>query len=96
MLQEGRPHCVFVMKGTTFQKWLEYMRRPRTRPDELMLYILCVLYRRHCVVYTKWQPWHTVNPDAGLTVNMIEEMCETRLLFIGESLFGVLHRLPLE
>ena len=87
---------MFVMKGTTFKKWLEYMRHPRTRPDELMIYVLCVLYRHHCVVYTKWQPWHTVNPDAGLTFNMIEEMCETRLLFIGENLFGVLCRLPLE
>ena len=60
-----------------------------------MLYVLCVLYCRHYVVYTKWQPWHTINPDSGLTFNMVEEMCETKLLYIVENLFGVLCRLPL-
>ena len=59
-------HIIFVMKGTTFKKWLESMHRPHTRPDELMLYVLCVLYCCHCVVYTKWQPWHTVNPNSLL------------------------------
>ena len=88
-------HIVFVMKGTTFKKWLESMCRPCTRPDELMLYVLCVLYQCDCVVYTKWQPWHTVNPNSGLSFNMIEEMCETKLLYIGQNLFGVLCRLPL-
>ena len=83
-------HIIFVMKGTTFKKWMDSMHQPCTHPDELMLYVLCVLYCHHCVVHTKWQPWHTVNPDAGLTFNMIEEMCETKLLYIGENLFGVL------
>ena len=36
-----------------------------------------------------------MNPDSGLTFNMVEEMCETKLLYIGENLFGVLRRLPL-
>ena len=89
-------HVMLIMKGTTFKKWLDSMKRPRTQPDELMLYALCVLYRRHCIVYTKWQPWHSVNPTAGQTFNMIEEMCETKLLYIGENLFGVLRRLPLD
>ena len=88
-------HIIFMMKGTTFKKWLESMHHPHTHPDELILYVLCVLYHRHCVVYTKWQPWHTINPESGLTFNMVEEMCETKLLYIGENLFGVLHRLPL-
>ena len=89
-------HVVLVMKGLTFNKWLTAMHRTHTRPDELMLYVLCVLYQRHCIVYTKWQPWYTINPESGLSLNMIEEMCETKLLFIGENLFGVLRRLPLE
>ena len=88
-------HIIFVMKGTTFKKWLESMRQPCTRPNDLLLYVLCVLYHHHCVIYTKWQPWHTMNPDSGLTFNMVEEMCETKLLYFGENLFGVLHRLPL-
>ena len=88
-------HIIFVMKGTTFKKWLDSMHHPRTRPDKLMLYVLCVLYCCHCVVYTKWQPWHTMNPESGLTFNMVEEMCETKLLYIGENLFGVLRKLPL-
>ena len=89
-------HVMLVMKGTTFKKWLESMKRPRTRPDELMLYVLCVLYQQDCVVYTKWQLWHTVNPKVGHTFNMIEEMCEMKLLYIGENLFGVLRCLPLD
>ena len=100
---ESNPVCyskagriMLVMKGTTFKKWLESMKRPRTWPDELMLYALCVLYRHNCVVYVKWQPWHTVQPKAGQTFNMIEEMCETKLLYLGENLFGVLRCLPLD
>ena len=33
--------------------------------------------------------------ESKLTFNMVEEMCETKLLYIGENLFGVLRRLPL-
>ena len=84
------------MKGTTFNKWLAHVKRPRSRGDELILYALCVLYRRHCIVYTKWQPWFTPKPSQGQTLNNIEEMCETKLLFIGNELFGELHRLPLD
>ena len=87
-------HVMLVMKGTTFNKWFASMKRPRTWPDELMLYVLCVLYQWHCVVYTEWKPWHTVQPKVGQSFNMIK-MCETKLLYIAENLFGVLKRLLL-
>ena len=86
---------MLVMKGTTFKKWLAHIKKPRSRGDELMLFVLCVLYRRHCIVYTKWQPWYTVKPEAGRAANTIEEMCQTKLLYLGNDLYGELHRLPL-
>ena len=86
---------MLTMKGTTFQDWFKHMKKARTRADELMLFVLCVLYRRHCIVYTKWQPWHTVNTESKHDPNTIEEMCETKLLFLGNDLYGELHRLPM-
>ena len=86
---------MLTMKGTTFQNWFKHMKKARTRADELMLFVLCVLYHRHCIVYTKWQPWHTVNMESKHDPNTIEEMCETKLLFLGNDLYGELHRLPM-
>ena len=83
---ENADKTMLTMKGTNFKKWLTYMQKPHTRADELMLFVLCVLYQRHCIVYTKWQPWYSVKPTSGCPPNTIEEMCETKLLFLGNDL----------
>ena len=52
-------HICLTMKGLNIKTWLNKMKKPRTAADELMLYALSILYRRHTIVYTMWQPWTT-------------------------------------
>ena len=56
------------------------------------MYALSVLFRRHTIIYNLYHPWHTVALKLGISTNVLDETCETRLLYLGDSLFGELHR----
>ena len=51
-----------------------------------------MLFRRHTIIYNLYHPWHTVALKPGININVLDETCETRLLYLGDSLFGELHR----
>ena len=60
--------------------------------DELTVYALSVLFRRHTIIYNLYHPWCTVALKPGININVLDETCETRLLYLGDSLFGELHQ----
>ena len=80
------------MKGLNIKTWLNKMKKPRTAADELMLYALSILYHRHTIVYTKWQPWTILKLGINNTLSTSEmhELCDTHLLFLGNNLYGEL------
>ena len=86
--------CSLGMRGITFEAWLEKLKKPRTWPDELALYALCVLTRRHALVFTTNQPWCTMEKKSGVTLSIAQEMCEMILLYLGNKLYGILQRKP--
>ena len=88
-------HICLTMKSLNIITWLTKMKKPRTPADELMLYALSILYRRHTIVYTKWQPWTTLKLELNNTLSTSEmhELCDTHLLFLGNNLYGELKRL---
>ena len=65
--------------------------RKNAAPDEVSLYALSVLLHCHTVVYNSFHPWHTISYKPGLTADIMDEACETKLLYLSDYLFGELH-----
>ena len=82
-------------KNTDIHKWLKKQKYKNTCADELCLYALCIIFRRHCIVYTMYQPWCTVDVKPGMRAEVVEEACESKFVFLGDNLFGELRRKPL-
>ena len=78
------------MRGVKFGTWLKKLSKPRTIPDELCLYALCVIHRRHALVYTGLRPWCTLKKTPSMTLGIVAEICETTLLYLGNNLYGIL------
>ena len=80
--------CALGMRGIMFDAWLTKLKRPQTWPNELCLYALCILTRRHTLVFTAGQPWCTMEKKSGVTLLIAQEMCEVILLYLGNKLYG--------
>ena len=83
-------HVCLAMKDMTFETWFKKQKYKNAIPDELTVYALSLLFRRHTIIYNQFHPWCTVALKPGLNINIIDETCETLLLFLGDSLFGEL------
>ena len=53
-----------------------------------------MIYCRHAIVFTVTQPWCTVKAKENMTIGIIQEMCETVLLYLGNKLYRVLRCRP--
>ena len=84
------------MKGLTAQEWSDSMKKFDTAGDEIALYVLCRMYNRHCMVYTKMNIWSTVDTDIPIPEETLIGMCDIRLLFIETDVFGELQIIPYE
>ena len=62
--------------------------------DELMLYALARTYSRHVVVFTQSKCWTTVGTDDEIPGKCLLEICDIKLVYIGNHMFGELHRKP--
>ena len=79
-----------IMKDMMFETWFKKQKYKNAIPDELTVYALSLLFRRHTIIYNQFHPWRTVALKPGLNINIIDETCETWLLFLSDSLFGEL------
>ena len=82
------------MRGIPFTDWLKKLKHPRTWPNELTLYALCILFHRNALVFNSGRIWTTLEVSPRLSVNIIQEMCETVMLYLGNNLYGTLRRKP--
>ena len=60
--------------------WLMTMINIKYAGDELTLYALCKLYRRHTIVYTMTRIWTTIKDGVLLSESDLEEKCDIKLL----------------
>ena len=81
-------------KDTDITAWLKKQAYKCTAPDKLCLYALSVIFCRHTIAYTTFQPWCIVDMKPGLTSQKVLEACETKLIYLGDNLFGELHCKP--
>ena len=81
-------------KNTDITTWLKKQAYKCTAPDELCLYALSVIFCRHTIAYTSFQPWCMVDMKPGFSSQKVLEACESKLLYLGDNLFRELHRKP--
>ena len=91
-------HAGSVLLGLNFMSysnWLKYMSEDSSPCDELMLYVLNRIHCRHTVVYTSNRIWTTVQADNKLTEEDLMSICDLRLVYLGNKIFGELKKLPM-
>ena len=68
--------------------WTEKLRNPKQPGDELYLYLLCRMYRRHALVHLKHYWWCTMQHTLPGDLNEIRDKCHLELVFVREWVFG--------
>ena len=86
---EWNAHVLLKMHGTNLDGWVKTMTDCLNRGDELAIYALCDMLKRHAFVFTRTKPWTTVDGSIGsLTVPELCMMCDVRLIYLGNNKFG--------
>ena len=63
--------------------------------DELAIYAMCHMLKRHAFVYTRTKPWTIVDSNVGkLSVPELCMLCDVRLIYLGNNRFGELKCKP--
>ena len=88
-------HVCLGMQGTTFEDWLKQLKYKRSPGDELCVYALSALLRRHTIIHNAVQPWFSLKRTPGMSFSVACELSETHLLYLGNNVFGELPRKPL-
>ena len=86
---EWNAHVLLKMYGTNLDGWVKSMTDCLNRGDELAIYALCNMLKRHAFVFTQTKPWTTVDASIdSLTVPELCMMCDMRLIYLGNNKFG--------
>ena len=88
---EWDAHLLLTMHGSNLARWSAWMTDPLNKGDELCVYALCDMLKRHAFIYTKTKPWTTVGGSiADLAVAELCMICDIHLIFLGDNNYGVL------
>ena len=82
------------MQNKTAREWADDMFNRENPGDEIALYVLCKMYRRHCVVITSSKCWTTLEIDVSLPESILYDLCDIKLLYIEPGVFGELKLKP--
>ena len=75
-------------KGISLTDWTENVRNPKQPGDELCLYLLCRMYRKHVLVHLKHYWWCTIQHKLPGDLHEILDQCHLELVFVREWVFG--------
>ena len=80
--------------GLNINQWLSLMESPSVFGDELMLFALARTFHRHVVVFTRNRCWSTIGSDEYISGDRLLEICDVKLLYIGQHMFAELKPKP--
>ena len=92
-LLEGVFKVALDQRKTTLRTWLEKMADVHTPSDELTLYVLSRMYRRHAYVYTQMFQWTTLLYNLPVTEQELVSQCEIVLVYVKDGIFGELDKI---
>ena len=92
---EWDAHVLLKMHGSNLARWTASMTDVLNKGDELAIYAMCDMLKRHAFVYTRTKPWTTVDSNVGkLDVTELCMLCDVCLIYLGNSRFGELKCKP--
>ena len=92
---EWDAHVLLKMHGSNLAQWTASMTDVLNKGDELAIYAMCDMLKRHAFVYTRTKPWTTVDSNVGkLDVTELCMLCDVCLIYLGNKRFGELKCKP--
>ena len=92
---EWDAHVLLKMHGSNLARWTASMTDILNKGDELAIYAMCDMLKRHAFVYTRTKPWTTVDSNVGeLSVSELCMLCDVCLIYLGNNRFGELKCKP--
>ena len=83
------------MHGSNLARWTASMTDILNKGDELSIYAMCNMLKKHAFVYTHTKPWTTVDRNVGnLTIAELCMMCDIRLIYLGNNKYRELKCKP--
>ena len=86
---------VLQLRKTTLSEWCNIMCAVTTPADELAIFALSRLYRRHSVVYTKDKTWSTIGTSTPMNEKDVYYQCDLKFILMGKGHYVQLVRKPL-
>ena len=80
-------------RNITLRVWLDKMADKHTPGDELTLYVLARMYRRHVYVYMQMFWWTTLLYTLPVTEQELLSQCEVVLVYVKDGVYGELDRI---
>ena len=92
---EWDAHVLLKMHGSNLAQWTASMTDILSKGDELAIYAMCDMLKRHAFIYTRTKPWTTVDSNVGkLDVTELCMLCDVCLIYLGNNRFGKLKCKP--
>ena len=85
---------ILQLRKTTLSEWCKVMYAVTTPADELAIFALSKLYRRHSVVYTKDKMWSTIGTSTPMNEKDVYQQCDLKFILIGKGHYMQLIRKP--
>ena len=82
------------MKGLSLKVWKKNQELRSVSGDELTVFVLSVIFRKHTMIYTKTKPWTTYRVQQPMSVEDLHAQCSIHLMYMGGGIFGLIHPLP--
>ena len=74
---EWDAHVLLKMHGSNLARWTASMTDVLNKGDELAIYAMSDMLKRHAFVYTHTKPWTTVDSNVGnLTIAELYMLCD--------------------
>ena len=83
--------CVKIVldhKGYNLSYWMTKMSHIQTLADDIAIYCLTRMYKRHVIIHTSRFPWSTLSRQCKMTVEEIMACSEIKLLLLGDGKFA--------
>ena len=81
-------HLFLRLNNLSLETWINKMSYWANSMDALSLYALSDMCGIHTCVITKMKPWTTVDNNFEGSVNDVLDICQVKLVYLGENKFG--------
>ena len=83
--------CVKIVldhKGYNLSYWMTKKSHIQTSADDIAIYCLARMYKRHVIIHTSRFPWSTLSRQCKMSVKEIMACSEIKLLLLGDGKFA--------